>query len=171
MNLFNPQTMNPDISERNMRSKTIAYDTNNNNYNLLKEVIVYQKKHKNKNNDTINSNSNSNLKTINAHKIFRNRFMNRIFSGKNKIIKNSNEKFILKNTSIYNSEEDDNYIVNKNILRKLFERNMSKRIKRNSINNNAFDFKGNLHSKRMIYYNTGMYDMPLVSHLTLQSKK
>ena len=164
MNLFNPQTINPDINEKNMRSKTIAYDSNNNNnYNLLKEVIIFQ--NKNKKNDEINSNS----KTINTHTIFRNKFMNRVFSEKNKLIKNNNEKFLLKSTRIYNSDEDDNFIVNKNFLRKLFERNMSTKIKTNSIYNN--DFKRNFHSKRMIYYNTGMYDMPLASHLTLQNKK
>ena len=162
MNLFNPQTMNPDINEKNMRLKTITYDSNN-NYNLLKEVIIYQ--NKNKKNDEINSNS----KTINTHTIFRNKFMNRVFSEKNKLIKNNNEKFLLKSTRIYNSDEDDNFIVNKNFLRKLFERNMSTKIKTNSIYNN--DFKRNFHSKRMIYYNTGMYDMPLASHLTLQNKK
>jgi len=164
MNLFNPQTMNPDISEKNMRSKTIAIDTNNNhnNYNLLKEVIIYQNKHK-------NNDENSASKTINAHKIFRNKLMNRVFSEKNKINKNNVGKYILKNSSIYNSEEDDNFIVNKNFLRKLFERNMTNRTKRNSIYNNNFDT--NFQSKRMIYYNTGMYDMPLASHLTLQNKK
>ena len=162
MNLFNPQAMNPDINEKNMRLKTITYDSNN-NYNLLKEVIIYQ--NKNKKNDEINSNS----KTINTHTIFRNKFMNRVFSEKNKLIKNNNEKFLLKSTRIYNSDEDDNFIVNKNFLRKLFERNMSTKIKTNSIYNN--DFKRNFHSKRMIYYNTGMYDMPLASHLTLQNKK
>ena len=153
MNLFNPQIMNPDINEKNMRLKTIAYDSNNNNnYNLLKEVIIYQNKHKK--NDEINSNS----KTINTHTIFRNKFMN----------KNNNEKFLLKSTRNDNSDKDDNFIVNKNFLKKLFERNMSKIIKRNSIKNN--DFNRNFHSKRMIYYNTGMYDMPLAFHLTLQNK-
>jgi len=95
--------------------------------------------------------------------------MNRVFSEKNKINKNNVGKYILKNSSIYNSEEDDNFIVNKNFLRKLFERNMTNRTKRNSIYNNNFDT--NFQSKRMIYYNTGMYDMPLASHLTLQNKK
>ena len=163
MNLFNPRTRNPDISEKNMRSKTIAYiSNNNNNYNLLKEVIIYQNKHKK--NDEINSNS----KTINTHTIFRNKFMNGVFSEKNKLNKNNNEKFLLKSTRNDNSDKDDNLIVNKNFLKKLFERNMSKIIKRNSIKNN--DFNRNFHSKRMIYYNTGMYDMPLAFHLTLQNK-
>ena len=163
MNLFNPRTRNPDISEKNMRSKTIAYiSNNNNNYNLLKEVIIYQNKHKK--NDEINSNS----KTINTHTIFRNKFMNGIFSEKNKLNKNNNEKFLLKSTRNDNSDKDDNFIVNKNFLKKLFERNMRKIIKRNSIKNN--DFNRNFNSKRMIYYNTGMYDMPLAFHLTLQNK-
>ena len=165
MNLFNPQTMNPNISDRNIRSKTIAYDTNN-NYNLLKEVIIYQ--NKKKNNDEINSNSNS--KTISTYKIFKNKFMKRGFSEKNRFHKNKNngDKFILKN-SIYNNDEDDNFIVHKNFLKKLFENNMNARSKRNSIYNN--DFNNNFQSKRMIYYNTGMYDMPLASHLTLQNRK
>ena len=146
-----------------MRSKTIAYiSNNNNNYNLLKEVIIYQNKHKK--NDEINSNS----KTINTHTIFRNKFMNGVFNEKNKLIKNNNEKFLLKSTRNDNSDKDDNFIVNKNFLKKLFERNMSKIIKRNSIKNN--DFNRNFNSKRMIYYNTGMYDMPLAFHLTLQNK-
>ena len=162
MNLFNPQTINPDMSDRNIKAKTIEYDTNN-NYNLLKEVIIYQNKHKN--DDEIKSIP----KTINIDKSFRNKFINRAFSEKNKLNKNKAEKFLLKGEGIYNSDEDDNFIVNKNFLRKLFERNMNKKMKKNSVYNN--NLNRNYNSKRMIYYNTGMYDMPLASHLTLQNKK
>ena len=52
-------------------------------------------------------------------------------------------------------------IINKNILKRLFEKNMIKNKRNFSSNINCFS------ERRMIYYNTGRYDMPFVSQLKL----
>ena len=52
-------------------------------------------------------------------------------------------------------------IINKYILRKLFAKNM---IKKKKIKSLEFNFYSNS-DKRILYYNTGKYDMPFVSNL------
>ena len=80
----------------------------------------------------------------------------------------------MKDLNIYksgsdNEKEDDIYIVNKNFLKRLFEKNMNKKKKYNTIYSN--NFNKNYQSKKMIYYNTGRYDMPFVTQLTLKNIK
>ena len=112
--------------------------------NLLKEIIEIDKKR---------------FKSIHGYK-----------NSINKPIKKRKIKILEKNKAIWldiyksnNREKNDKiFLVNKNVIRRLFEKNMIKKNKRpNSLNikNNIF------HEKRMIYYNTGMYDMPFASHL------
>ena len=126
---------------RIMKTERVIDDYKN---NLLKEIIEIDKKR---------------FKSINGYK-----------NSINKPIKKRKIKILEKNKAIWldiyksnNREKNDKiFLVNKNVIRRLFEKNMIKKNKRpNSLNikNNIF------HEKRMIYYNTGMYDMPFVSHL------
>ena len=96
-------------------------------------------------------------------------------SGRTKINKKIN-KLLMKELNIYKYEDndykendDDLYIVNRNFLKRLFDKNMNKKKKQKTINTN--NFNRNYHTKRMIYYNTGMYDMPFVSHLNLINRQ
>ena len=126
---------------RIIKTERIIDDKKN---NLLKEIIEIDKKR---------------FKSIHGYK-----------NSNNKPIKKRKIKILEKNKAIWldiyksnNREKNDKiFLVNKNIIRRLFEKNMIKKKKRpNSLNikNNIF------HEKRMIYYNTGMYDMPFASHL------
>ena len=126
---------------RIIKTERIIDDKKN---NLLKEIIEIDKKR---------------FKSIHGYK-----------NSINKPIKKRKIKILEKNKAIWldiyksnNREKNDKiFLVNKNIIRRLFEKNMIKKKKRpNSLNikNNIF------HEKRMIYYNTGMYDMPFASHL------
>ena len=126
---------------RIVKTERIIDDKKN---NLLKEIIEIDKKR---------------FKSIRGYK-----------NSNNKPIKKRKIKILEKNKAIWldiyksnNREKNDKiFLVNKNIIRRLFEKNMIKKKKRpNSLNikNSIF------HEKRMIYYNTGMYDMPFVSHL------
>ena len=126
---------------RIMKTERVIDDYKN---NLLKEIIEIDKKR---------------FKSIHGYK-----------NSINKPIKKRKIKILEKKKAIWldiyksnNREKNDKiFLVNKNVIRRLFEKNMIKKNKRpNSLNikNNIF------HEKRMIYYNTGMYDMPFVSHL------
>ena len=126
---------------RIIKTERIIDDKKN---NLLKEIIEIDKKR---------------FKSIRGYK-----------NSINKPIKKRKIKILEKNKAIWldiyksnNREKNDKiFLVNKNVIRRLFEKNMIKKNKRpNSLNikNNIF------HEKRMIYYNTGMYDMPFASHL------
>ena len=126
---------------RIIKTERIIDDKKN---NLLKEIIEIDKKR---------------FKSIHGYK-----------NSNNKPIKKRKIKILEKNKAIWldiyksnNREKNDKiFLVNKNIIRRLFEKNMIKKKKRpNSLNikNNIF------HEKRMIYYNTGMYDMPFASHI------
>lgn len=162
LDIFSPNILRSS-RERSKRGKTL--DDNKKDNMLLKEVIIL----KNKNRE-INSYCNSIKKDSN-----KNKGMNRHFSGRNDINKKIN-KILMKQLNIYksgkNKEIDDElYIVNKNFLKKLFDKNMNKYKKSNTIFNNNCNFKRNCKTKRMIYYNTGMFDMPFVSHLTLKNNK
>ena len=162
LDIFSPNILRSS-RERSKRGKTL--DDNKKDNMLLKEVIIL----KNKNRE-INSYCNSIKKDSN-----KNKGMNRHFSGRNDINKKIN-KILMKQLNIYksgkNKEIDDElYIVNKNFLKKLFDKNMNKYKKSNTIFNNNCNYKRNCKTKRMIYYNTGMFDMPFVSHLTLKNNK
>ena len=163
LDIFSPEILKTESTERNKRKKTLDYNKKNNNM-FLKEVIILKNKKK-----EINSYSNTNNKT-NKNKITEKK---RFLSGKKNINKKIN-KLLMKDLNIYksgsdNEKEDDIYIVNKNFLKRLFEKNMNKKKKYNTIYSN--NFNKNYQSKKMIYYNTGRYDMPFVTQLTLKNIK
>ena len=164
--LFNPQVVKTESNERSQRRKTSEYDIKKDS-NLLKEVIIYKNNNKNKDNNHLE------FKTINNEKNYfiinenDNKYKYRTMSAKNKITKDQYNRVLLNELNINkrnngSDNEDDNIIINNNFLRRLFEKNMIKKKKRNLTIKN--DFNRNYETKRMIYYNTGMYDMPLVSH-------
>ena len=126
---------------RIIKTERIIDDKKN---NLLKEIIEIDKKR---------------FKSIRGYK-----------NSINKPIKKRKIKILEKNKAIWldiyksnNREKNDKiFLVNKNIIRRLFEKNMIKKKK----SPNSLNIKNNIfHEKRMIYYNTGMYDMPFASHL------
>ena len=87
---------------------------------------------------------------------------------RNRKYKRLNKKLLLKNLNIYKAfddkDEDNIYIINKNILRDLFEKNMIKKERNNT-------YKKSNTERRILYYNTGMYDMPFVSHFNSNNYK
>ena len=145
IDIYNPQDIK---TERNKESKKIIKSLFKEK-KLLKEIIIIEKRNK------------RNEKYIEEYKT---NYNNRIKSGN---INKYNEKRIrlLNIYKAFNDKGDNKIcIVNQNILRRLFEKNMikNKRKKSSSIKYNTFS------KKRMIYYNTGMYDMPFVSQLKLK---
>ena len=161
LDIFSPIILKTDSSERSKRKKTLGYEVEKENM-LLKEVIVL-------NNNGIDSYSAN--KFINKYndKIYRSN-KKRYLSGRNNINKKLNKKK-LKELNIYNYDSDekkdeDIFIINKNFLKKIILKNMiSKRNQKTFYTNN---FNKDFIKKRMIYYNTGKYDMPFVSQLTLK---
>ena len=115
---------------------------------LLKEIIVINKKNYN----TIKEYNTKYNNQINITK--RNKYNRSIKSALNRRYK----------TFDGNKPKNKLLIINKNILRKLFEKNMIKKKKKLDIKCTSFS------ERRMIYYNTGMYDMPFVSHLNSKNK-
>ena len=161
LDIFSPIILKTDSSERSKRKKTLGYEIEKENM-LLKEVIVL-------NNNGIDSYSAN--KFINKYndKIYTSN-KKRYLSGRNNINKKLNKKK-LKELNIYNYDSDekkdeDIFIINKNFLKKIILKNMiSKRNQKTFYTNN---FNKDFIKKRMIYYNTGKYDMPFVSQLTLK---
>ena len=110
---------------------------------LLKEVIIINKR----NEDSI--------------KEYKTKYINRNKSGKVKLY-NEKLKRVLNIDNNYDQKKGNKIcIINKNILKRLFEKNMIKNKRNFSSNINCFS------ERRMIYYNTGRYDMPFVSQLKL----
>ena len=159
LDIFSPQILKTDSSDR--KKKTINSNKNEENM-LLKEVIILKNKKKDMKSYSIN-----NERELNK----RNKKLPRFMSGRANTKIN---KLLMKELNIYKKEDNDKeendeiYIVNKNFMKRLFDKNMNKRKKKYTINTNNYD--RNYHTKRMIYYNTGMYDMPFVSHLKLKNK-
>ena len=115
---------------------------------ILKEVIVINKKNYN----TIKEYNTKYNNQINLAK--RNKYINRsVKSALNRRYKTFDGK-----------PKNKIFIINKNVLRKLFEKNMIKKKRKLDIKCTSFS------ERRMIYYNTGMYDMPFVSHLNSKNK-
>ena len=142
IDLYAPQVIKTEKITEN--KKTIESQVQDNK--LLKEVVIIDKKK---------------YHSIEESKDKQN------FRIKRRIIKlqNQNLKKALKDID---KDDDEICIINKNILRKFFEKNMIKneRNKRkNSLNIKYRTFS----QKRMIYYNTGMYDMPFVFHLNTKN--
>ena len=166
LDIFSPQILRTDSSDR--RKKTINNKKNKESM-LFKEVIILKNKNDNyKEYKTYSINNDKSFKNINNIK-------HRHMSGRTKINKKIN-KLLMKELNIYKYEDndykendDDLYIVNRNFLKRLFDKNMNKKKKQKTINTN--NFNRNYHTKRMIYYNTGMYDMPFVSHLNLINRQ
>ena len=137
IDIFNPE----DIRKENYVENTKRRDKSINDNKLLKEILIINKKN------------------YNAIDEYKDKKKYLIKSG---TLKRKKEK-IKRTLNIYKTsddKEDKNIcLVNNNILRKLFERNMIKNKRKN-----LFDIKFHTYSeKRMLYYNTGKYDMPLVS--------
>ena len=171
MELFNPQVIKTDSNEKRKKKRTIDTESRI-NFNLLKEVLIYKKKDKdNKYLASKSTNTDRNFYTIEGYD---NKFTRRIMSVKNKIIKSQFNKIFLRDLNNYNLKKDgsrnldENIIINKNFFKKLFEKNKNKKRRINTTHNN--EPYRNKKIKTMIYYNTGIYDMPLVSNLNLDNK-
>ena len=131
--------MNPQII------KTEKYEEkkgnlNSDNNKLLKEIIVLNKKYFNNIEEYKNKRNKTTKKTTKYKKRINSALLNNIYitfdeERKNKIVK-----------------------INKYILRRLFAKNMIKKKKIKSLEFTHSD-------KRILYYNTGKYDMPFVSNI------
>ena len=143
IDVYNPQIIKTERSiERKRSLENIKIENK-----LLKEIIIINKKNCN----TIKEYKSKNKDQINMRK--RNIY--------NKSIKNAlNRRY----KTIDGKCKNKIFIINKKILRKLFEKNMIKKERNLDIKCTSFS------ERRMIYYNTGMYDMPFVSHLNSKNK-
>ena len=118
-----------------------------------------------------------NLKEIKLNNFNKNKFINEviIFQDSNtNTIASPGEKLFKKkflktgyNFTIESDKINDNKkiykIINSNYIKKLFKNNSVNKGNKTKINNKGL--KLNDKKMRMIYYNTGSYDMPLVTHL------
>ena len=142
IDIYNPQIINKEKKDENRK---ISEQPSIKGNQLLKEIIIINKK------DYIREYKDKNKYRIKSGKIRRNN-NNNIFKRSLNVFKtmdNKGEKICL---------------TNNNILRKLFEKNMIKNRRKKSL-----DFK--FSEKRMIYYNTGMYDMPFVTNFNMKSNQ
>ena len=138
INLLNPQLIKTEKSEEKKGN------INNEDNKLLKEIIVLDKKKLNK---------------IEEYKNKRNYETSK---KKNKYKKRVNSALLINKYNTFDYERKNKMIIiNKYILRKLFAKNM---IKKKKIKSLEFNFYSNS-DKRILYYNTGKYDMPFVSNL------
>ena len=141
IDIYNPQIIN---KERNVENRKISEQPSIKENRLLKEIIIINKK------DYIREYKDKNLY--------------RIKSGKIKRRNNNNIKRSLNIFKTMDNKEEKICLTNNNILRKLFEKNMIKNKRKKSL-----DFK--FSERRMIYYNTGMYDMPFVTHFNTNNNQ
>ena len=142
IDIYNPQIIN---KERNVENRKISEQPSIKENRLLKEIIIINKK------DYIREYKDKNLY--------------RIKSGKIKRRNNNNIKRSLNVFKTMDNKEEKICLTNNNILRKLFEKNMRIKNKRKK----SLDFK--FSERRMIYYNTGMYDMPFVTHFNTNNNQ
>ena len=135
--------VNPQIIKTERANEKMEFNSDDNR--LLKEIIILNKK----NNKEIEeykgksyNNQSSKYKDI--------KFKKRI-----------NSALLNKLTTFENKKENKIIIINKYILRRLFAKNMIKKKKIKSLDIKSIS---NI-EKRILYYNTGRYDMPFVSNL------
>ena len=135
--------VNPQIIKTERANEKMEFNSDDNR--LLKEIIILNKK----NNKEIEeykgksyNNQSSKYKDI--------KFKKRI-----------NSALLNKLTTFENKKQNKIIIINKYILRRLFAKNMIKKKKIKSLDIKSIS---NI-EKRILYYNTGRYDMPFVSNL------
>ena len=134
--------VNPQIIKTERANEKMEFNSDDNR--LLKEIIILNKE----NNKEIEeykgksyNNQSSKYKDI--------KFKKRINSALNKV------------KTFENKKENKIFIINKYILRRLFAKNMIKKKKIKSLDIKSIS---NI-EKRILYYNTGRYDMPFVTNL------
>ena len=135
--------VNPQIIKTERANEKMEFNSDDNR--LLKEIIILNKE----NNKEIEeykgksyNNQSSKYKDI--------KFKKRI-----------NSALLNKLTTFENKKENKIIIINKYILRRLFAKNMIKKKKIKSLDIKSISNR----EKRILYYNTGRYDMPFVTNL------
>ena len=135
--------VNPQIIKTERANEKMEFNSDDNR--LLKEIIILNKK----NNKEIEeykgksyNNQSSKYKDIKFKKRINNALLNKL-------------------TTFENKKENKTIIINKYILRRLFAKNMIKKKKIKSLDIKSIS---NI-EKRILYYNTGRYDMPFVTNL------
>ena len=135
--------VNPQIIKTERANEKMEFNSDDNR--LLKEIIILNKK----NNKEIEeykgksyNNQSSKYKDIKFKKRIKSALLNKVKTFENK-------------------KENKIFIINKYILRRLFAKNMIKKKKIKSLDIKSIS---NI-EKRILYYNTGRYDMPFVTNL------
>ena len=135
--------VNPQIIKTERANEKMEFNSDDNR--LLKEIIILNKE----NNKEIEeykgksyNNQSSKYKDIKFKKRINNALLNKL-------------------TTFENKKENKIIIINKYILRRLFAKNMIKKKKIKSLDIKSIS---NI-EKRILYYNTGRYDMPFVTNL------
>ena len=135
--------VNPQIIKTERANEKMEFNSDDNR--LLKEIIILNKK----NNKEIEeykgksyNNQSSKYKDIKFKKRINSALLNKVKTFENK-------------------KENKIFIINKYILRRLFAKNMIKKKKIKSLDIKSIS---NI-EKRILYYNTGRYDMPFVTNL------
>lgn len=136
----NPQIIKTEKTDEKIEN--IGFNSDDNR--LLKEIIILNKKNHNE---------------IEEYKVKK---YNQSTKYKDiKFKKRINSALLNKVKTFENKKENKIFIINKYILRKLFAKNMIKKKKIKSL-----DIKQISNAeKRILYYNTGRYDMPFVTNL------
>ena len=135
--------VNPQIIKTERANEKMEFNSDDNR--LLKEIIILNKK---------------NNKEIEEYK--GKSYNNQSSKYKNiKFKKRINSALLNKLTTFENKKENKIIIINKYILRRLFAKNMIKKKKIKSLDIKSIS---NI-EKRILYYNTGRYDMPFVTNL------
>ena len=135
--------VNPQIIKTERANEKMEFNSDDNR--LLKEIIILNKE----NNKEIEeykgksyNNQSSKYKDIKFKKRIKSALLNKVKTFENK-------------------KENKIFIINKYILRRLFAKNMIKKKKIKSLDIKSIS---NI-EKRILYYNTGRYDMPFVTNL------
>ena len=135
--------VNPQIIKTERANEKMEFNSDDNR--LLKEIIILNKK---------------NNKEIEEYK--GKSYNNQSSKYKNiKFKKRINSALLNKVKTFENKKENKIFIINKYILRRLFAKNMIKKKKIKSLDIKSIS---NI-EKRILYYNTGRYDMPFVTNL------
>ena len=135
--------VNPQIIKTERANEKMEFNSDDNR--LLKEIIILNKK---------------NNKEIEEYK--GKSYNNQSSKSKDiKFKKRINSALLNKLTTFENKKENKIFIINKYILRRLFAKNMIKKKKIKSLDIKSIS---NI-EKRILYYNTGRYDMPFVTNL------
>ena len=135
--------VNPQIIKTERANEKMEFNSDDNR--LLKEIIILNKEN-NKEIEEYKSKSYNNQ----SSKYKDIKFKKRI-----------NSALLNKLTTFENKKENKIIIINKYILRRLFAKNMIKKKKIKSLDIKSIS---NI-EKRILYYNTGRYDMPFVTNL------